>query len=240
MKTELISKGKKPSFVFVTPSHQFPLGGILPIQRRLQLIQLARTSECYIVEDDYDSEFRYNETPISSLQGLDPSKVIYIGTFSKNLSPALRLGYLILPFQLVERCRSLKCFTDLYTPSLEQLVLARFIEEGHLERHIRKMKKIYQKRRETLIKSLNLYFNDRVNILGDATGLHLIGEFIDINFSDEVVNKILEHGARVYPVELHTIKKEIHLNKIIMGYGNLTHEEIKEGIKRLRMALIEK
>lgn len=237
MKTELISKYKKPSFVFVTPSHQFPLGGILPVQRRLQLIQLARTSGCYIVEDDYDSEFRYNGTPISSLQGLDPSKAIYIGTFSKNLSPALRLGYLILPFQLIERCRSLKWFTDLHTPSLEQLTLARFIEEGHLERHIRKMKKIYQKRRETLIKCLELYFKDSINILGDATGLHLIGEFIAIKFSDEVMNKILKHGVRVYPVELHTIKKSIHLNKIIMGYGNLTHEEIKEGIKRLSMAI---
>lgn len=239
MNIELISKDKKPSFVFVTPSHQFPLGGILSIQRRLQLIQFARSAGCYIVEDDYDSEFRYKGTPISSLQGLDPNKVIYIGTFSKNLSPALRLGFLILPPLLVERCRSLKWFTDLHTPSLEQLILARFIEEGHLERHIRKMKKIYQKRRETLIKCLNLYFKDRVNILGDATGLHLIGEFIDITFSDEVMNRILEYGVQVYPVKIHTIKKEIHLNKIIMGYGNLTLEGIKEGVKRLSMALYE-
>ena len=144
MKTDLIPLDKKPSFIFVTPSHQFPIGGILTIQRRIQLIQFAQTSGCYIVEDDYDSEFCYKGAPISSLQGLEPSRVIYIGTFSKILFPALRLGYLVLPPALIERCRELKWFTDLHTPSLEQLILARFIEEGYLEHHISKMKKIYQ------------------------------------------------------------------------------------------------
>ncbi len=136
MKTDLIPQNKKPSFIFVTPSHQFPLGGTLPVQRRIQLIQFARTADCFIVEDDYDSEFRYQGAPINSLQGLDPKRVIYIGTFSKILSPALRLGYLILPPSLTKRCKDLKWFMDLHTPSLQQLTLARFIDEGHLERHM--------------------------------------------------------------------------------------------------------
>lgn len=108
MKTDLIPLDKKPRFIFVTPSHQFPLGGTLSIQRRIQLIQFARTADCYIVEDDYDSEFRYQGPPIHSLQGLDSDRVIYIGTFSKILSPALRLGYLILPPALTNRFRDLK------------------------------------------------------------------------------------------------------------------------------------
>lgn len=128
-----IPYGIKPAFIFVTPSHQFPIGGTLPIQRRIQLIEYARKVDSYIVEDDYDSEFRYEGPSISSLQGLDPNRTIYIGTFSKILSPALRLGYLILPPELVERGRTLKYFSDLHTPSLEQLTLALFIKEGHLE-----------------------------------------------------------------------------------------------------------
>ncbi len=115
----------------------------MPIQRRIQLIQFARMTGCFIVEDDYDSEFRYSGTPVSSLQELDPEHVIYVGTLSKSLSPALRLGYVVLPLPLIEQCRRLKELTDLHSPVVEQLTLALFIDEGHLERHILKMKRIY-------------------------------------------------------------------------------------------------
>lgn len=239
MRTKLLPRNKKPSFVFVTPSHQFPLGGTLPIQRRIQLIQFARQADCYIVEDDYDSEFRYNGSPISSLQGLDPSRVIYIGTFSKILSPALRLGYLVLPPSLVEKCKNLKWFTDLHTSSLEQLTLAHFIEERHLEHHINKMKKVYKKRRETLKRNLHAAFGSRVNILGDSTGLHLIASFDSILFSEQVLQKLDQHKVKIYPVELHTIRKDVHKDKIILGYGNLCEEDIEEGIRRLKAALVE-
>ncbi|MBO8172885.1 MAG: PLP-dependent aminotransferase family protein [Bacillaceae bacterium] len=237
MKTDLIPQDIKPKFMFVTPSHQFPLGGTLPIQRRIQLIHFARKADCYIVEDDYDSEFRYQGAPISSLQGLDPDRVIYIGTFSKILSPALRLGYLVLPPSLTERCRHLKWFTDLHTPSLEQLTLARFIQEGHLERHISKMKKVYRRRRETLINALDTYFENKVTVSGDSTGLHLIAEFEDIVFTDQVLDKLLDYRVRVYSVELHANRKGAHQNKIILGYGNLAEEEITEGIRRIKAAL---
>ncbi|MED0716175.1 MocR-like pyridoxine biosynthesis transcription factor PdxR [Aeribacillus composti] len=238
MKMDLLPSDRKPSFIFVTPSHQFPLGGTLPIQRRIQLIQFARKVDCYIVEDDYDSEFRHQGAPIHSLQGLDPNRVIYIGTFSKILSPALRLGYLILPPALIKRCQDLKWFTDLHTPSLEQLTLARFIDERHLERHIRKMKKIYKARRDHVKKCLIEQFGDTVKIFGDSTGLHLVAEFQNIVFLDQVVNEIMKkHKVKIYPVEVHAIQKGIHQNKIILGYGNLTKEEIAEGIFRLRQAL---
>lgn len=239
IKTELIPLDKKPSFIFVTPSHQFPLGGTLTIQRRIQLIQFARKSDCFIVEDDYDSEFRYQGAPINSLQGLDPDRVIYIGTFSKILSPALRLGYLILPPSLAKRCKDLKWFTDLHTPTLEQLTIARFIDERHLERHIRKMKKVYKGRRDHLNKCLKEEFGSKVKVLGDSTGMHLIAEFQKMEFPDRRVNEIAnKYKVQIYSVELHTIKKGMHRNKIILGYGNLTFEEIKEGIHRLKQALL--
>lgn len=238
MRTELIPLNEKPSFIFVTPSHQFPLGGALPIQRRIQLMQFARKVDCFIVEDDYDSEFRYEGAPINSLQGLDPDRVIYIGTFSKILSPALRLGYLILPPSITKRCKDLKWFTDLHTPSLQQLTMARFIDERHLERHIRKMKKIYKSRRDHVKKCLVEEFDTKVKISGDSTGLHLIVEFQSTVFTDQRVSTIMkEHKVKVYPVELHTIQKGKHQNKIILGYGNLSKEEIQVGIHRLKQAL---
>ncbi|UJW56230.1 PLP-dependent aminotransferase family protein [Bacillus sp. A116_S68] len=237
MRTDYLPHNLSPSFIFVTPSHQFPLGSILPIQRRIELIQYANKTNCYIVEDDYDSEFRFQGSPISSLQGLEPERVIYIGTFSKILSPALRLGYLILPPTLTERCKNLKWFDDLHTPSLEQMTLARFIDQGQLESHIRKMRKLYQKRREVVRKSLKKAFGEKVKISGDSTGLHLIVEFINFDFTEQALTKINNYNIKVYPVELHTMQKGKHKNKLILGYGNLTKEEIEEGIYRLKKAL---
>ncbi|MGG3889664.1 PLP-dependent aminotransferase family protein [Metabacillus fastidiosus] len=237
MKTSLLPVNKNPKFVFITPSHQFPLGGTLPIQRRIQLINYSRKTNCYLVEDDYDSEFRYEGSPISSLQGLDPDRVLYIGSFSKILTPALRMGYLILPSQLIEKCRKLKWFSDLHTPSLDQLILARFIDEGYLERHIMKMKKIYKSRRNFLIHCLKTTFSNKVNIFGYSTGLHLIVEFNESHFSKELLEWIEQFRVKVYPVEDHTIEKGKHHNRIILGYGHLKNEEIKEGVTRLDKAI---
>lgn len=237
LQTNLIPKDKKPQCVFVTPSHQFPLGSILPIQRRIELIGFAREADCFIVEDDYDSEFRYEGIPISSLQGLDPERVIYVGTFSKTLSPALRLGYLVLPSALTLHCRYLKRFSDLHTSSLEQLTLALMIDEGHLERHIAKMKKLYRKRRNALIASLQNHFSGEVKILGDSTGLHLVAEFVNVEFSDETLRCVEQHQVQIYPVEIHAIEKGKHRNRVILGYGNVSPAEIEVGITRLKAAL---
>lgn len=237
MKTSLLPLNKKPTFVFITPSHQFPLGGTLPIQRRIQLIHYARKTNCYLVEDDYDSEFRYEGPPISSLQGLEPERVIYIGSFSKILSPALRMGYLILPPHLIEKCRKLKWFSDLHTPSLDQMILARFIAEGYLERHITKMKKVYKHRRDLLIHCLKSKFHNKVNIFGYSTGLHLIVEFNGLSFSKELLDKIQQFGVKAVPVEDHAIEKGKHRNRIILGYGHLKNNDIQEGVMRLNKAI---
>lgn len=226
-----------PTFVFVTPSHQFPLGGTLPIQRRIQLIEFAREADCYIVEDDYDSEFRYDSPPISSIQGLAEERVIYVGSFSKILSPALRLGYLVLPPALVERYQDAKWFTDLHTPSLEQLSLGLFIEEGHLEKYINRVKKLYKKRRQCLCDALESAFRGKVKILGASTGLHIVASFKNIQFTPDVMEELETGGVRLYPVETHAIHKGSHRDKVIIGYGNVSEEEITEGVVRIRSVL---
>ena len=239
MQTDLLPFHKRPRFIFVTPSHQFPQGGILPIQRRVQLLQFARTAGCYVVEDDYDSEFRYVGSPISSLQGLAPEHVIYIGTFSKILSPALRLGYLVLPPELIERSRRIKRLLDLHSPSFEQLILAQFIEAGYLERHIVRMKRVYQKRRQVLITTLRQHFAHQVEIVGDATGLHLVARFPQVKFTPEIIALIERAGVRVYPVERHAMVKDRHLHDIILGYSHLSPAQIEQGVRRIKIALDE-
>ena len=237
MQTALLPQEDHPAFIFVTPSHQFPLGGLLPIQRRIQLIQFARMTGCFIVEDDYDSEFRYSGTPVSSLQELDPEHVIYVGTLSKSLSPALRLGYVVLPLSLIEECRRLKELTDLHSPVVEQLTLARFIDDGHLERHILKMKRIYRKRREALIAALKTSFPNRVRVSGEATGLHLTAEFHGKAFTEQTLADLEEAGVRLYPVERHAIRKGRYQSTVILGYGNLTPDELYEGVRRMKTVL---
>ncbi|WP_096155325.1 MULTISPECIES: MocR-like pyridoxine biosynthesis transcription factor PdxR [Bacillus] len=227
---------EQPHFLFVIPSHQFPLGGTLPIQRRIELITYARKHNCYIVEDDYDSEFTYEGVPVRSMQGLAPEKVIYVGTFSKILSPALRIGYAVLPEELVEPFQHIKWYSDRHNSSLEQLVLARFITEGHLQKHIRKMKRIYQKRRETLVQELNKHF-PHVTIIGQKAGMHLVVDFKHVEFTSKLMQKVYDNGVTVYPVEQYALEKGRHRSKIVMGYGSLSEEEIKKGVAWLKEVL---
>lgn len=237
MKTTLLPDHLDPKFVFITPSHQFPLGSTLPIQRRIELIQYVREKNCYIVEDDYDSEFRFEGLPISSVQGLEQDRVIYIGSFSKILSPALRIGYVILPSNLINTCRDLKWFSDLHTPSIDQLVLTRFMKDGYLERHILKMKKLYKRRRDVLMDELIKFFSEKITFLGYTTGLHLVAEWKDITFTERILNQLEEQRVKVYPVEDHTIDKGKHRNRLVLGYGHLSTEKITEGVGRIKDAL---
>lgn len=232
--TELLPQEKKPKLIFVTPSHQFPLGGVLPVQRRIQLISYARERDCYIVEDDYDSEFRFSGAPLSSLQELDPPRVFYVGTFSKALFPALRMGYIILPEPFIQKSREIKRFHDIHTPAVEQLILANYIEEGMLERQIRRAKKIYRQRRDTLIQSLTHAFDDSVSFLGTSTGLHMVVVFKHMPFDENLPGRLADAGVKLYPVEMYSVKKGSHLGKIVMGFANLTPERIMEGVRRMQ------
>ncbi len=234
---EHLSQESPPGFIFVLPSHQFPLGGTLTVQRRIQLIEYARKFNCYIVEDDYDSEFTYEGTPVHSVQGLDPERVIYVGTFSKILSPTLRIGYVVLPTSLIESFKKLKWYTDRHNSSLEQLILTRFLKDGFLDRHVRKMKRIYKQRRDTLVNSLGRHFPD-CTILGQAAGMHLVVEFHSIEFTKKLIKSVEEESnVKIYSVDQYSILKGSHLNKIVMGYGSLSAEKIEEGVKNLKDAV---
>ncbi len=237
LKTKDLRKLPKPLFIYVTPSHQFPLGITMPIQRRVDLLNFVSKTNTYLVEDDYDSEFRYDAMPVNSIQGLDPKRVIYLGTFSKTLCPSIRVGYIILPEELIERGRRLKWFADLHNATMDQLVLARFIKKGYFARHVAKMKKIQKRKREVLIRSMEKHFGDKVSILGSATGLHLTARFPGVRFNSELLQELEEKGVKVYPVEEHAIRAGFYEDTIIIGYGMLDPGRIEKGVEILASVL---
>jgi GntR family transcriptional regulator/MocR family aminotransferase len=237
IRTDLLPENKRPSCIFVTPSHQFPLGGSLSIQRRVALVQYAQQRDSYIVEDDYDSEFVYSGHPVRSLHELDCERVVYVGTFSKILFPSVRLGYLVLPYTLADRCREWKRLGDHHSNSLYQLALACFIESSELERHILRMKKVYRKRRDLLIDLLGSAFPGSIRIFGETAGMHLVAEFEGIVFSPETLERLRRARVAVVPVEEHAMNKGKHLGRAILGYAHLAPELLREGVVRLRRAL---
>lgn len=210
-----IPKDIVPKLVFTTPSHQYPMGAIMSINRRLALIDVLKQSGGYIIEDDYDSAYRYKGSPVSALHSLDSEQVIYAGgTFSKLLFPALRIGYVILPRKLIEPFRRAKHLQDIHTPILEQLTLARFIEEGLLERHIRKAKKHYGLLNEYLNREVSRLFGGEAKIIGgDEAGIHLVVRFKSFEFDDEVLKQLSNKGLRLASMKALTIYPSIHKKK---------------------------
>ncbi|HYK20786.1 MAG TPA: PLP-dependent aminotransferase family protein, partial [Pyrinomonadaceae bacterium] len=186
----------KTRFVYVSPSHQFPTGVLLSLSRRLELLSWAQEQEAFVIEDDYDSEYRYRGRPIPALQGLDQNEsVIYVGTFSKVLFPSLRLGFVVFPQSLVEPLARAKRLTDRQSPLIEQCALADFINEGHLERHIRRMRTLYGERRRALVDALSVHLNGRASIIGDDAGMHLMAR-LETRFDDEeLIRRAAQHGV---------------------------------------------
>lgn len=231
--TELIK------LVYVTPSHQFPTGAILSLPRRLELLAWAQQTGAMIIEDDYDSEYRYGDRPIPALQGLDQShSVLYIGTFSKVLFPSLRIGYLVLPPSLVSLFAAAKWLSDRQLPLLEQQVLADFTEEGHLERHIRKMRSHYNHCRQVLVQALNAYFGERAIILGEKAGLHLMVR-LHTNLSDEeIIYRAGKANVGMMSAQPHYLTTN-PTGEFIFGYSELTEQQLQEGIRRLAQVLIQ-
>ncbi|WP_088889255.1 PLP-dependent aminotransferase family protein [Leptolyngbya ohadii] len=223
--------------VYVTPSHQFPTGSILSLARRLELLAWAHQHHCLILEDDYDSEYRYGDRPIPALQGLDQSNsVIYIGTFSKVLFPSLRIGYLVVPPSLVFLFTQAKWLCDRQLPMLEQQVLTEFIEAGHLESHIRRMRSHYDQLRQTLVKALKTHLGDRVVILGEQAGIHIMVK-LQTSWNDaEVIQRASEAGVGLESAQPYYLQG-IDRGEFILGYGDLDSETIAMGIDRLAQAL---
>jgi GntR family transcriptional regulator/MocR family aminotransferase len=239
IQTALLDHAPRAQAVYVTPSHQFPLGGILTASRRASLIRYARGSDSYIIEDDYDSEFRYCGEPVVPLYSMDPWQVIYVGTFSKSVYPALRVGYVILPQELQTQWLRLRTYTDVQNPILGQAALAMFLRTRKLDRHIQRMRRIYGERRKVLLDSLAQTFGREWRIYGDDAGLHLAVEFPGLSFNGDFRKSTLEAGIDVTPVEYHCIEKGTHRNKLLIGYGHLEPEEIRRGIELLNRHMEE-
>ncbi len=205
----------------------------MPIQRRIELIRYARNHNSYIIEDDYDCEIRYTNQPVESLHELDPTKVIYMGSFSKILLPSLRLGYLVLPYALVEKIYHLKWSIDIHTPTLQQAAMNKFITYGYLSQHLSKTIKLYRKRRQALIDTLKNNFGNSIKIYGKEAGIHLVVEFEHITFSNDLLEKINNAGIYVMCVSIHSLTPDKHRNQLMLGYGNLTEIQIEKGISIL-------
>lgn len=237
MKVSIFSSNSDKALVLLTPSHQFPTGSILSIQRRQEVLNWAIKNDSLIIEDDYDGEFRYKGVPIPPLWSLDENYVIYVGTFSKSLSPALRLGFAIFPERLVDIFKKGKIDLNMYTPLLDQRILSLFINKGYLERHIYRMNKIYKRKRNILEEELKLVFGDDVKIEGNQAGLHMVVEFI---LNKEVDWENTEnYKVKVYPFKKYSFTNANYHNKLVLGYGNLSFDNIKEGVRRLKKFLSE-
>ncbi|MDQ0196483.1 MocR-like pyridoxine biosynthesis transcription factor PdxR [Paenibacillus wynnii] len=222
----------RTKLVYVTPSHQFPLGVTMSLNRRIELLRWARSNDALIIEDDYDSEYRYVGQKVSALAGLDTSgRVIYIGSFSKTLFPALRIGYAILPQSLIEPFLAIKWITDRMTSTLEQKALAEFIKSGYYAKHVYKMGKLYAGRRSCLVASLKQEFGDRIRYFGDEAGLHLLIELESKVSEEEIAKQALHKGVKVYPASNYFAGDKPNNPTFLLGYSNLTRNQIQTGIQ---------
>jgi GntR family transcriptional regulator/MocR family aminotransferase len=220
---------RKTRLVFVTPSHQFPTGVSISLARRLELIQWARQHNGVIVEDDYCSEYRYNGPPLPSLQGLGTGvTVVYIGTFSNVMFPGLRIGYIIAPQQLIPFFRRAKWHADAHTSILEQAALADFIREGHMERHIRRMRRLYGHRRQVLIDSLQNHFGEGVKVLGDDAGMHVMVRFDD----REIMQRAIRNKVELVSADGFYLTHPPG-GEFVLGFCAVRERAIQEGVRRL-------
>jgi GntR family transcriptional regulator / MocR family aminotransferase len=226
-------------FAYVTPSHQFPLGPVLPLPRRLELLQWAEDTGAHIIEDDYDSEFRYEGRPIEAVQGLDRAgRVLYIGTFSKVLFPSLRIGYLILPESLVPAAAAIKLMTDYHRPTFEQEVLTEFIQEGHFERHLRRSRARNAVRRAAFLKVLHDELGDDVDVTGENAGIHAVVWLRRVAPSGVEALRVraAARNLGIYSITPHYARPPRRA-ALLLGYAYPAEPDIREGVRILAEVL---
>ena len=241
--TSLLPNAKE-ALAYVTPSHQFPLGSVMSIGRRRELLAWAAKNRCWIIEDDYDSEFRYGLKPTQTLHSLDvDGSVIYIGTFSKTLSPQLRLGYLVVPPDLVKVFRQAKQLIDRHAPCPEQLVIANLIQSGAYERHIRRVRRANETKRTVLIEAIHKLLPTHVLIEGTASGLHIVVWLEDLQIDHEppLIACARALGLGIWSITpLYSAGNKFrrkHCAGLVMGYAGLTPADIIKGVERLAKAV---
>jgi GntR family transcriptional regulator/MocR family aminotransferase len=224
----------RPRAVFVTPSHQLPVGVTMSASRRLRLLEWADHRGVWIIEDDYDGEYRYGNLPIASLQGIDRgSRVIYIGTFTKSLFPSLRLGYLVLPPDLVAPFAATRRAMDIFSPLFFQRVVADFLRDGHFDRYLRRTRFVCRERRETLVAALEREFGSSLRVIGDQAGMFLTVLLPPGLRDREVARHAARHGVRTFPFS-SCYAENARQQGLVLGYGGFSPAEIETGVRRLR------
>jgi GntR family transcriptional regulator/MocR family aminotransferase len=223
--------------VHVTPSHQYPLGVTMSPARRLQLLEWAQATGAWVIEDDYDSEYRYEGHPVTALQGLDrDARVIYIGTFSKVLFPALRVGYVVIPPDLVGRFMAVRDAMDICPPALHPAVLADFIAEGHFARHLRRTRAIYAERRSALVDALRRELGGRLDVLGAEAGIHLTAFLAKRSRDRAISERAARDGLWAMPLSACYLGSAVRPG-LVLGYGGTTAAQMPGAVRRLRRAL---
>jgi GntR family transcriptional regulator / MocR family aminotransferase len=221
--------------VYITPSHQMPLGGVMPVANRLDLIAWSKQGARLIIEDDYDSELRYSGKPISSLQGLHPQgNIVYQGTFSKVLSPALRLSYMVLPRTLLPDYKRLFRNYLCPVPLLIQKAMILFMERGHWDRHLRRCRIFYRKKHGAMLKAIEQSFGSSARVIGQGAGLHVVLELTD-GLTDEagLIDKARQIGCRLLPFSDFYVSGGEGTNKLLLGFGGVGLDEIQPGVQTL-------
>src|SRR5580704_3276888 len=235
-----IKRYREARAAFVTPSHQFPLGMTMSASRRFQLLDWAQSTGSWIIEDDYDSEYRYESLPIASLQGIDGNaRVIYIGTFSKVLFPSLRLGYIVIPPDLVDSFPRIRRTLDLGPPTFLQEVLADFIDDVHFGRHIRRMRVLYHERRTALADSIRKELGSMVEVIGDEAGMHLAVTLQNGRRDLEIVERAARQNLWLWPLSPAYAGKAKR-SGFILGFGSTAAAEIPRAVRKLRNLLTAK
>jgi GntR family transcriptional regulator/MocR family aminotransferase len=230
-------KQPSPRLIFVTPSHQFPLGVTMSLKRRRDLIDFARTHDAFILEDDYNSEFRFNGPPLPCLQGLDHAgRVIYAGTMSKILFPSLRLGYLLVPEPLIDSIIKVRAVIDQHSSAIDQATLARFISEGFFLSHLKRMRKLYADRRLFFIEEFHRLLGDRFDLQIAEAGLHFVAWLRRGTDFTRIRNLAVELGIGTHPLSYYCIQAELP-PALIFGFAAWPRAQIQEGLVKLARAL---
>ncbi len=228
-----IAAQQNARLAYISPSHQYPLGVTMSLTRRVKLLQWAQANNSWILEDDYDSEFRYAGYPLASVQGLDRvGRVIYVGTFSKVLFPALRIGYLVVPKRLTAAFHAARAHADRGAPVLEQAVLARFISEGHLARHVRRMRTLYMERQEIFVEMAHKFLGDLLEVEQTDAGLHLVGWLPDGMNDQQVSEKLATYGI-IAPALSSFAITQLDRPGLVIGFAATLTNEIPMAVKRM-------
>ncbi|AXI08348.1 aminotransferase class I/II-fold pyridoxal phosphate-dependent enzyme [Oceanobacillus sp. 143] len=234
VKVEQIEKSAI-NIVYATPSHHFPYGSVLSVNRRVKLLNWALGADNrYIIEDDYDSEFRYSGKTIPSLQSMDQAeKVIYLGSFSKSLIPSLRISYMVLPNRLLQSYKEKLSYINCSVSRIDQHILATFMKQGDFERHLNRMRKIYRRKLDRTVDLLKPY-QEKVSVIGGQSGLHIVFVVRNGMTEQELVEKAAAAKIKIYPLSSYSIEKKVeNPPKIILGFAGIPEEELELAINLL-------